>query len=81
MHLGVYDQASKGTLASVVSPRVAVPYSLEQRLERFDRHTRHCRHCKETLAELGVLEERCVTFSNAMLSVGGRDIPGVVYRV
>jgi hypothetical protein len=39
---------------------------LEQRLERFDRHTRHCRHCKEALKELGVLEERCVDFSNGV---------------
>lgn len=54
---GVADDASK------VKP-------VEQRLERFDRHTRHCRHCKAALAELGVLEERCVDFSNAMLAAG-----------
>jgi hypothetical protein len=54
---GVRDDASK------VKP-------IAQRLERYERHTRHCRHCKETLKELGILEERCVALSNAMLAGG-----------
>lgn len=54
---GVADDASK------VKP-------IEQQLERYNRHTRHCRHCKEALKELGILEERCVDFSNAMLAGG-----------
>ena len=54
---GVADDASK------MKP-------LEQQLDRYDRHTRHCRYCKEALKELGILEERCVDFSNAMLAGG-----------
>jgi hypothetical protein len=43
---------------------------IAQRLERYERHTRHCRYCKAALRELGVLEERLVDFSNAMLAAG-----------
>ena len=57
---GVADDASK------------VKSEAEQ-LDRYHRHTKHCVACKTALAELGVLEERCVLASKYLLA--GRCIP------
>ena len=54
---GVVDDASK------------VKSEAEQ-FDRYHRHTKHCVACKTALNELGVLEERCMLASKALLASG-----------